>query len=294
MSKYSREYGMRLAAGKTWHIKAADCLSPWLDKLASITGLDTSGPNPHSQLLFIPNSPGKEIPGEASRSKLPQNGWSVHDFRALRIWFHPHMADVICEIGPEKVPELDIARMWLSLYPIYHRAQGSGGLPFHAALIERDGVGVLLAGQGNAGKSTCCRRIPPPWQAWCDDEVLVVRDDGKGYQAHPFPTWSDYIFRQCDRTWNVEWHVPLSAIFFLERAEADEVASLGRGQAAVRIVQSTMQVWDKWFLLDAKEKGASRSTCFENACELAKAVPAFLLRVSLKGQFWKEMEKVLP
>jgi hypothetical protein len=38
----------------------------------------------------------------------------------------------------------------------------------------------------------------------------------------------------------------------------------------------------------------SRKTkLFENATELAKAVPAFRLQVSLEGRFWEEMEKVL-
>jgi hypothetical protein len=32
---------------------------------------------------------------------------------------------------------------------------------------------------------------------------------------------------------------------------------------------------------------------FNNACELAKAVPAYILRVSLEGRFWEEMEKVI-
>jgi SynChlorMet cassette protein ScmC len=91
----------------------------------------------------------------------------------------------------------------------------------------------------------------------------------------------------------VERHVPLTAVFFLEQSDSDEVIPLGQAQAAVRVFQSAMQVWE-WFNLKREQKEALRRRCFENACELAKAIPAFLLRVSLKGQFWQEMEKVLP
>jgi len=31
---------------------------------------------------------------------------------------------------------------------------------------------------------------------------------------------------------------------------------------------------------------------FDNACKLARGIPAFKLRVSLDGKFWKEMERI--
>jgi hypothetical protein len=46
--------------------------------------------------------------------------------------------------------------------------------------------------------------------------------------------------------------------------------------------------------LDGKDKTAIKLRCFQNACELAKTIPAFSLRVSLGGRFWEEMERVLP
>jgi SynChlorMet cassette protein ScmC len=297
--KDARGYSLRPADARGWHISATPDARPWLDRLASIMELRIHEPNGDPQLIFIRNLSCKAAYWEASRSELPQNGWSLHDFKALRVWLHSGVPHVICEIGPKRGHnlDLDIFRMLLSCYPIYHRAQDSGGLPFHAALIEleRNGSGVLLAAQGNRGKSTCCRRIPPPWHALCDDETLVVRHDSRRYHAHPFPTWSDYFFRRAQRTWNVERHVPLSAIFFLEQADADTALPLGQGEAAVRIFRSAMQVWDgRCFHLDEEQKEALRRRCFENACEFAKAVPAFILRVSLFGRFWEEMENVLP
>ena len=291
---YAFGYRLRFSDGNGWQITAIERLRSWLDRFACIMELKTSAPNGYPHLIFVGKSLGKEMHGEMPRLALPHYGWNLHDFRALRVWLHADVPHVICELGPEKGHDLEILRMLLSCYPVYHRAQGSGGLPFHAALIERNGIGVLLAAQGNRGKTTCCKRIPAPWHALCDDETLVVPNDSSRYHAHPFPTWSDYLFRRSQRTWNVERHVPLSAIFFLEQTDSDKVVPLGQGQATVRVFQSAMQVWDgRWHRLDGREKGALRRKCFENACELAKAIPAFLLHVSVGGRFWEEMEKVL-
>lgn len=45
--------------------------------------------------------------------------------------------------------------------------------------------------------------------------------------------------------------------------------------------------------LNLKEEKVIRKKLFDNACQLAKAVPVFSLRVSLNGRFWENMEKVL-
>lgn len=184
--------------------------------------------------------------------------------------------------------------MRYSLYPIYQKAQDLGGLPFHAGLVESDGKGVLLAASRNIGKSTCCRRIPNPWDVLCDEEALVMRTDQEQYVAHPFPTWSDYLMKRSERTWDVQRYVPLSAIFFLERGETDEAIPIGQGEAAVQINNSVTQVLLRTHhYLDREEVKVSRKKLFDNGCDLAGAVPAFKLRVSLKGRFWEEIEEVL-
>jgi len=263
--------------------------------------LRVGDPNGYQKLIFLRRESGKEQwkkPGGMLDPKipenLPRNGWKVHDLEALKLWSHVNVPDVICEIGPQKNHDLEIIRMWLSLHPIYQRALYSGGLPFHAALIERNGRGVLLAGQGGAGKSTCCRRLPLSWHALCDDETLIVRDDHKRYSVHPFPTWSTHLRQSSEQTWNVQQHLPLAAIFFLEKSEKDEVMHLGQARAAANINQSAIQAYrGNWSNMDSEENRYFRIKLFENACELAKSIPAFRLRASLKGRFWKKMEKVL-
>jgi hypothetical protein len=46
--------------------------------------------------------------------------------------------------------------------------------------------------------------------------------------------------------------------------------------------------------VNREEVSNLRKNLFENSCRLAKAVPAFRLKASLKGRFWEKIEEVLP
>ena len=294
-------YCIRLANGQGWHISATEELAAWAERLADIMQLSFCEPNGYPKLIFIRKKSRKNQyekflrrPEEDVTEGLSRWGWSVRDIYGIRFWSRPDVTDVICEIerGDDN---LDILMMRHSLYPIYQWAQDSGGLPLHAGLVERDGKGVLLAAPRNTGKSTCCHRIPKPWYALCDEETLIVRDDQIKYLAPPFPTWSDYLAGRPERTWNTQHHLPLFAIFFLKQAKADEVTPIGQGQAAVCVYRAALQVcYRNWLNLDREEIMMLKKKLFENACEVARSIPAFKLRVSLTGRFWEEIEKVLP
>jgi len=223
-----------------------------------------------------------------------KTGWKVQNLERVKIWSHPGSPVIICETGAEDHFDLDLIRMWAATYPIYQGAVETGGLPFHACLAGRDGAGVLLAAPGGGGKSTCARRLPPPWKALCDDETLIVRDPEGRYFVHPFPTWSNFFWGRKTRTWNVQEYISLSAIFFIKKGEKDEVIPMGRGEAAARMYQSAEQVCLRnWRDFSAEEERGEKERLFANACELSQNIPAFSLRVSLQGEFWKEVERVL-
>jgi SynChlorMet cassette protein ScmC len=294
-------YLLRLVNGQGWEIIAAEGVEPWVEKLASIMQLKNCEANGYPKLIFIRKSSRADWrrdllfrPARNSSGDLPDNGWKAHDLGSLHLWAHSDVPDVICEMGDEENQELNIIRMWLSLSPVYVWALESGGLPLHAALVERNGTGVLLAAPGGTGKSTCCRRILPPWNALCDDSTLIVVDTHKHYQAHPLPTWSDYLWERSGATWDVQQHLPLSALFFLQQGTTDEAIPIGQGQASVLITESVVQIYQSiWRNLLQEEERRFKKKIFENACELAKGIPAFKLRVSLNGRFWDELDRVL-
>jgi len=294
-------YTLILANGEGWQIAATEKVDLWLKRLSRIMELKMRELNGYPKIIFTRTNEARktlqELIGEIDIDlgyNLPISGWEAYDLRPLQFWYHSKTEDIICELGQEQSYELDIIKMWLSLHPLYRRVLEGGGFSLHSGLIEKDGAGILLAASGSTGKSTCCKRIPPPWKVLADDETLIVLNGGKQYMAHPFPTWSDYTWRHSERTWNVERHIPVSAIFFLRQAKTDEIYPIGQGQAAIYINELARQMCSRsWKNPGHEEQKTIKKKLFDNACEFTKAIPAFIFHVSLTGRFWEKIEEVL-
>ncbi|MDM8525220.1 SynChlorMet cassette protein ScmC [Desulfococcaceae bacterium HSG8] len=283
-------FTLSLADNSRWVLSAHAQMAPWLSKFASILQLEPGQDEPGSHHLRYMKP--DDNAGQSVRDLTLPNISYPH--KSMRVWYDHAFPDAICELDNEKEELSEIANMWNSVQPFFQRSIEKGGLPFHAGLAKRDGKGILLAGYGNAGKSTCCRRLPDPWVALCDDEVLVVCDPRDKYMAHPFPTWSDYLWRNSTKTWDVQHSVPIAAIFFIEQADTDAVLSLGAGHAVACIVDSAIQTCRKfWARADKPLQRKFRQEIFSNACKMVAKIPAFRLRVSLNGRFWEEIEAVL-
>jgi SynChlorMet cassette protein ScmC len=293
-NNHSGCYHIQLDDKACWNMQTTSVmLQPWLEKLATIMGLDDAAvKNGTKHISFINSDYSRS--GHPYLLEEPNNGWSRHDLSSLFVWDHDGIPGVICKIKPFDSPDLETIAMWDALYPIYRESISRGGLPFHAGLVELAGRGVILAGPGDTGKSTCCSRLPHYWSALCDDEVLVVLDNEGNFRAHPFPTWSDYLWRGSEKTWNVQRSVPIFGVFFIEQSQDDEAIPLGQGKAAVYMNESATQVCRKYWKRAGDEyQRTFRRNLFVNTCEMAKQIPAFRLRVSLHGRFWEEIERVL-
>ena len=173
-------------------------------------------------------------------------------------------------------------------------AQTRGGVLLHGALAEKDGIGVILAAPGGTGKSTASGRLAAPWRSLCDDATLVVPDALGNYWAHPWPTWSRFLWGGSGGTWDVQHAVPLKGVFFLSRALEDHVESIGPGHALSLLVESAQQASQLMGRgLATEETRALHLERFDNLCALARVVPAHLLHISLTGAFWEEIEQTL-
>ncbi|MBU1879755.1 MAG: hypothetical protein KJ734_12455, partial [Chloroflexi bacterium] len=110
-------------------------------------------------------------------------------------------------------------------------------------------------------------------------------------------TWSRFFGEEKgdgSDTWDVQEAVPLRAIFVLEQGEEDRVEPLGPGHTLALLTELAQQTSTHFLRgLPLDEVAAFNLQRFENLCALVRAVPAYLLHVSLAGAFWEEMERVL-
>lgn len=282
-------YGITLMEDQNWQLIASPETKEWLDRLAKIMGLEAREFQSSSKVYFFKDYSGLGASmNSLEKSKYAKSGSDFEHIRILPVgfWDNKRSHDVVCEIRTgDNLTE--IISMSISLYPIYKSGLSHESMPFHAALLEKNGRGFLIAATGGVGKSTCCRRVPYPWHPLCDDEVFVARNKAGSYHAHSFPTWSEYMFHNSDHTWNVQYHVPIAGIFFLMQSDVDEVEPLTQGKAAIHIYKAALEVWGRFRMSQRIE---IRRSIFENACNIAKVVPSFILKARHDGRFWELME----
>ena len=163
-----------------------------------------------------------------------------------------------------------------------------GGLLIHGALIEKDGQGIILTGPGTVGKSTACKRIPPPWNPLCDDTTLVVPDKSGHYFAHPWPTWSRLLSFGPWQAWDVERAVELYGIFILSQSSGDGIEELTHDEKVPYLINSLqyqpLGLNNEYSLDDMKTLYHKKSIAIES---LVQGVPVQVLKISLTGQFWE-------
>ena len=153
---------------------------------------------------------------------------------------------------------------------------------------------MILAAPHGTGKTTASNRLPVPWRALCDDTTLVVPDSQGNYVAHPWPTWSRFLWGGSGDSWDVQHAVPLRGAFVLSRAGADSVEPIGPGHGVSMLVECAKQASNCMVIgADKEETRALHLERFNNLCALVRAVPVHLLHISLTGAFWREIERTI-
>jgi SynChlorMet cassette protein ScmC len=286
-----RGFRLQLEDGNRWWITGLPPASQWVERLAPIMQLHPDKADGANIIAFLE---GKTPPERLTQLVAPDSGWLTLKKSYLNLWYRLDSPDLLVEFNPPLSEYLGYVSFWDALLFVHRQSLRRGGLPFHAVLAEYQGKGAILAGASGMGKSTCYRRLSPPWRARCDDQVLVALAPNGRYLAHPFPTWSHYFWQQREHTWKVQDSSPLAGIFFLEQSSSDECLPLSFSEAVVAATGSAQQVLTRFLIRCGPEEARSiRTAMFENACELLKKVPAFRLRVSLTGRFWEKIEAAL-
>lgn len=300
MSDGKKPYPVHLSSSRSWRLESSRGTERWVERFASFLGISAGGDvsSPAIVIVASPAGAGRDMRhspkcGPAPLDAFPRQRRRKHWLPGLDIYWQPGSQDALCVLRDATGPDCELEQMRYALYPILDGAVRDGGLPLHAALIERDGRGVLIAAASGTGKSTCCRRLPHPWTVLADDMCLVVPAAGGGWRAHPLPTWSAIKAGGASWPCRINESVPVEALCFLVRSETDGAAPLGRGASALGISDGAAVCFsylDRYFRSEAQRP--LRKRIFENAAALAGTLPAFTLRASLTGRFWEEIETI--
>ena len=288
--------GFRLRDSQSWGIRPGNGTGAWADAFAGLLGFGPLEGLPDNTIRL------ERIPADVRYGRrLPRAphgcdgaGWHVRRSPFLEVWRRPALREVVCGLH-ETADFLHVReQMRCALFPVYDLTVRRGGLPLHGALVEHDGRGVLMVGRSGVGKSTACRRLPGGWKPLCDDLVLAVRRPGGGFAAHPLPTWSAVGPNLEKRAWDIKRSVPLSAVFFLAQAAEDEILPAGKAMATVVLADAAMTIFESVRVHEhSLEKKLLGGNAFANAAAMARAVPTYILRLSLTGRFWEKIEDVL-
>ncbi len=290
-------YNLELADGTVWGLNGGEAVSNWLNELARIMGLPRALKAPtHAIYFHRVKDLALSVSPKPHFCPSGQNGWKPFTNGGIhRIWRHDYLPEIHMELNEAFLDheEIRYINMWSVLRELHRHALSKGGTPIHATLASLEGRGVLIAGAGGTGKSTCYARLPDYWERLCDDQALVLHIGDGNFRVHPFPTWSDYLWRESKKQWHVERSVPLQAVFFLEQAQRDEVVPLTEpSEAVLKWLEAAKQVWQPiWSKMERKEKNVQSTLLFDNVTRMARAVPAYRLRATLGGEFWKVMQR---
>jgi len=301
MRENLESFHLDLSDGQSWKFSAVEEAQEWISKFAGILGLKKSESSDGKRIIFVRNWESMNDYSKIGASKealkiqyFPLASWFFSDEFGPKFIYIRDREDILCDIGYQEIEPIEYLRMQHSLIPVYNEVQKKGGFPIHGALMVMNEMGAVLAGPGGSGKTTCCSRLPPPWQSLCDDETLIVRTKYGAYHAHPFPTWKNCFLDDDRQVWDVQHYVPLNAIFYLEQSGVDELVPLGKGMSVFLIFRLACQACRRfWLTAEPAEARLIHTRLFQNAHDLAATVPVFRLRVSLKGRFWEKMEEVL-
>ncbi|MBI5400022.1 SynChlorMet cassette protein ScmC [Candidatus Saganbacteria bacterium] len=283
-------YLLRLIDGHKWELvavgKEAKAL---LKKLAAIMQLIVAPISHHTKIYFYSLNNEKLFHQKIMKFFSPD--WRVRDFGTVKILDHPQEPHLIVGFDPSPNSHMEIHCLSFLLTYIYKEMINADGLPFHAGMVIKESKAYLLPAIAGTGKSTCCQRIPSPWQALADDETLIVKH-GSQYWVHPLPTFSNFCRENVDqKTWAVEKAYPLAGFFFLKQAMEDGVESLRHNTTIGAVYNGAMQIFHRNLSgFPKKEITKMKLKIFNNAYNLTRTLPCHRLYFTLTGRFWNKME----
>lgn len=160
-----------------------------LADVAAALGLETAGDGPSAATLRLATGP--VPPQPAAGAALPygehlrvwreggrSRAWSEHTALVAEADTAEGVVDAE-HASPEEVVALFVLGVFLLLRP-------RGLFPLHAAVLARDGRGVVFAAPSDAGKSTLAYSLVRQGWAFLSDDSVLLHPAGDAVEAHAF------------------------------------------------------------------------------------------------------------
>jgi len=179
-------------------------------------------------------------------------------------------------------------------FVIQNEIMPRGGLPAHSLLLEYKNKGILLVGGSGTGKTTASKRVRLPWKALSDDQAFIVKKKG-AFRAHPFVTISECLDIGLPVPRDLNYSIPLTSIFFLNRSDRDRVTGINRAKAVYEFYNAAVLLVKFYYknFSTSPELKYLRTIIFSNACDIIQSIPSYKLEASLTGRFWETIQEVV-
>ncbi len=283
------KYLISFSPRHTWTLTADPEVSDWMHHFGSIMGLANTDTRTGSHISIIPASRYFGEGFELNKGRMIQNYYGKY-------LFYPDTRDIVVSLSPEAMHDSKARSMSFKTLTIAltYSMQNQGAILLHAATLVRDNEAVLVAASSGGGKSTTASRLPSPWQAPGDECCIVLPGDGD-YYVFALPTWSQVLEdTERKKIWNTQKSYKLKAFCILVQDNYDGMERIGIAQSISAITGSARQA--TYIQLDKSGKDLNQnffSGCFRIAERMIQDVPIYILRTTLTGRFWEEIEREL-
>ena len=272
-----------------WTLTADPEVSDWMHHFGSIMGLTKTSTRKGGQISIIPD--GRKV----EEGHELKNGRLIHNYYGKYL-FCPDTMDIVVSLSPEAIHDTKARSMSFKtlMITLTYGMQNQGAIMLHAATLVRDNEAVLVAASSGGGKSTTASRLPSPWHAPGDECCIVLPGDGD-YYLFALPTWSQVLEdTERKKIWNTQKSYKLKAFCVLIQDTHDAMERIGVAQSIAAITGSARQA--TYIQLDKSGKDINQdffSGCYRIAERMIQDIPIYILRTTLTGRFWEEIEREL-
>lgn len=217
---------------------------------------------------------------------FPPSGWRIAGNDLVGgLWRHAAHTEALWTcLGPSGATPV-LALPWC--FFVEDIARLSGALA-HAALVECDGAGFLLAAEPGGGKTTAAARLPATWGLLADDAALLWPDGTGGFLASPLPTWGHVVLGNpvppALKQWRIETETRVCGVCLLKKADRLKISSVQPLEAAramfVRFLEHPAM---------HEYRVPFAGQVFRTACSAARTVPTWRLELDTASAFWDQL-----